>query len=50
MCTKRLFDEEHDKKEIENLQRLKKEYFEIKNLSKEERINRFLKAMRGELC
>ena len=47
MCIKRLSDEEHDKREIEKLQRLKKEYFEIKNLSKEERTNRFLKIMRG---
>lgn len=47
MCIKRLSDEEHDKREIEKLQRLKKEYFEIKNLSEEEKINRFLKGMRG---
>ncbi len=37
-----------DKKEIEKLKKLKEEYFKIKKLSKEERINRFLKAMRGE--
>lgn len=38
----------HDKKEIEKLKKLKEEYFKVKKLSKEEQINRFLKAMRGE--
>lgn len=38
----------HDKKEIEKLKKLKEEYFKIKKLSEEERVNRFLKAMRGE--
>ena len=38
----------HDEKQIEILKELKKEYLIIKNLTEEERIKRFLKAMRGE--
>ena len=40
----------HDKKEIEKLKKLKEQYIKDRenSLSKEEKINRFLKAMRGE--
>lgn len=37
----------HDKQEIEKLKEIKKEYLIIKNLSTQERIKRFLSAMRG---
>lgn len=37
----------HDRQEIEKLKEIKKEYLTIKNLSKQERIKRFLSAMRG---
>lgn len=37
----------HDKQEIEKLKEIKKEYLIIKNLSTQERIKRFLFAMRG---
>lgn len=36
----------HDKQEIEKLKEIKKEYLIIKNLSTQERIKRFLFAMR----
>ena len=37
-----------DKRQIERLKKLKKEYRIIYNLSKEERVERFCKAMREE--
>lgn len=36
----------HDKQEIEKLKEIKKEYLIIKNLSAQERMKRFLFAMR----
>lgn len=41
---------EHDKKEIQKLIRIKQNILKDRalNLTKEEKINRFLKAMRGE--
>lgn len=45
---KRLSDEEHDKREIKKLLGFRKEYEEIKNLSREERAERLQKFMRGE--
>ena len=38
----------HDKKQIEKLKELKKEYLIVRNLSKEERVKRFCKAMRDK--
>jgi hypothetical protein len=37
----------HDKQEIEKLKEIKKEYLIIKNFSTQEKIKRFLFAMRG---
>lgn len=39
---------EHDKKEIENLKKRKEEYIKLSEISEEERIELFLRAMRGE--
>lgn len=39
---------EHDKKEIEHLIELKKQFIKLQSLTKQERIIKFLKAMRGE--
>ena len=39
---------EQDKQEIENLKRLKQEYLETKDLSKEEKIKRFIASLRGD--
>ena len=36
----------HDKRQIEKLKELKKEYLIVCRLSKEERVKRFCKAMR----
>lgn len=38
----------HDKRQIEKLKELKKEYLIVCNLTKEERVERFCKTMRGE--
>ena len=38
----------HDKRQIEKLKELKKEYRIVRSLSKKERVKRFCKAMRGE--
>ena len=40
--------DEHDKKEIEHLIEFKKQFIKLQSLTKQEQINRFLKAMRGE--
>jgi len=39
---------EHDKKEIERLIEFKKQFIKLQSLTKQERMIRFLKAMRGE--
>lgn len=39
---------DHDKRQIEKLKELKKEYLIVCNLTKEERVERFCKAIRGE--
>ena len=39
----------HDKKQIEILKGLKKEYFIVCNLSKERRVKRFCKTMRDDI-
>lgn len=38
----------HDKKEIEHLIEFKKQFIKLQSLTKQERMIRFLKAMRGE--
>lgn len=39
---------DHDKKEIEKIKNHKKEYLKLQKMTQEERIKRFLAAMRGE--
>ena len=38
----------YDKRQIEKLKELKKEYLIVRNLTKEERVKRFCKAMKEE--